>query len=221
MTEYRNLDSIAIVIPAYNEAQSIAHVLNAVSEYGVPIVVDDGSIDETTNITKSIGAVLVVHDQNRGYDRALESGLFKAIELGFEYAITVDADGQHDVTVINDFKRELSLGADLVVGVRDSCQRFSEKLFSAVGYFLWGIRDPLCGMKGYKLEVLLRCGLFRSYDSVGTEFAIRCAKSNLKIANLPVLTKARIGHSRFGAGLMPNVRIVIALLRGICLKRLF
>jgi glycosyltransferase involved in cell wall biosynthesis len=216
-----NLDSFAIVVPAYNEAKSIAQVLDAVAEYGIPIVVDDGSIDETSNICRAIGVVLVVHERNRGYDAALESGLFKAIELGFDFAITVDADGQHNVSVINDFKRELSSGADLVVGVRDKCQRFSEKVFSVVGYFLWGIRDPLCGMKGYKLDVLLRARSFSSYDSIGTEFSVRCAKSDLQIASLPVLTRSRVGESRFGSGLISNVRIIIALLKVILFSRPF
>ena len=56
----------AIVIPAFNEADSIAAVVSAVSAYGTPIVVDDGSSDDTATLAARAGAVVVRHDVNRG-----------------------------------------------------------------------------------------------------------------------------------------------------------
>lgn len=209
------LNRIAIVIPALNEACAISEVVAGVSLYGVPIVVDDGSKDETAILAERAGAVVVKHASNRGYDAALESGLFKAIDLGFEYAVTLDADGQHVPQTLQAFKVEFDNGADLVVGTRDHHQRFAESVFSAVGNLLWGVRDPLCGMKGYKLSHLSKLGFFDSYHSIGTEFSLRCARTGLDIRSVPVPTQNRSGQSRFGSGFRPNLKILRALLIGL------
>lgn len=212
--EGSNSAVFAAVIPAYNEAKSIATVVRAVKHYALPIVTDDGSADETAHLAAQAGAIVVSHASNQGYDAALQTGLFKAIELGFTFAITMDADGQHNPAGLEAFKVELMKGADLVVGVRDRHQRISESLFAVTGKLAWNIRDPLCGMKGYRLSHLQRLGHFDSYKSIGTEYAIRCARSHLRISEIPVLTRDRTGLSRFGAGFKPNIRILRALAVG-------
>jgi len=208
------MDKIAVVIPAFNESHSISSVVTDVYVYGQPIVVDDGSQDNTAYLAESAGAIVVRHKVNMGYDSALESGLFKAIALGFEYAVTFDADGQHIPHLLLAFKEQLTLGADLVVGTRDFYQRSSEILFSIVSRLFWGIPDPLCGMKGYKLSHLSSLGYFDSYKSIGTEFALRCARAGLCIRTVPVHTQRRLDVSRFGSGLCPNLRILRSLTLG-------
>ncbi len=209
----------AAVIPAFNEAESIAAVVEAVKLYALPIVVDDGSHDETARLAEQAGAVVVSHSRNQGYDGALQTGLFKAIELGCSYAITMDADGQHNPAGLLPFKAELLKGADLVVGVRDRHQRFSESVFALVGKILWGMTDPLCGMKGYRLTHLKHFGSFDTYGSIGTEFAIRCARSQLKIHSVFISTQDRIGESRFGFGLKPNYKILRSCFLGLIFAR--
>jgi glycosyltransferase involved in cell wall biosynthesis len=206
---------MAAVIPAYNEANSIYSVVEAAKQYVLTIVVDDGSDDETAHLARQAGAIVVSHSNNRGYDAAIQTGLFKAIELGCTFAITIDADGQHNPAVLEHFKTALLEGADLVVGARDRHQRFSESLFAVMGKLLWSIEDPLCGVKGYRLSHLKRLGHFDCYNSIGTEFAIRCARSHLRIEMVPVLTNERFGISRFGDGLKANFRILRALLIGL------
>lgn len=213
--------SVAAVIPALNEAAAIANVVRAVSPYAKPIVVDDGSSDGTAELAREAGAVVVVHEQNQGYDRALESGLFKALELGFDYAITLDGDGQHAPATIDLFKAELAKGADLVVGARDKHQRFAESLFAWVGKLLWNVQDPLCGMKGYRLDRLALAGRFDTYSSVGTEFTIRAVRSGYRITEIPIMTRERIGTSRFGTGMRANWRILQALFRGLLKAKAF
>lgn len=209
----------AAVIPAFNEAKSIAAVVEAVKLYALPIVVDDGSYDETALLAKQAGAVVVSHSRNQGYDAALQTGLFKAIELGCSFAITMDADGQHNPAGLLPFKAALLEGADLVVGVRDRHQRFSESVFALVGKILWGMSDPLCGMKGYRLTHLKHFGSFDTYGSIGTEFAIRCARSKLKVHSLFISTQDRIDESRFGFGLKPNYKILRSCLFGLIFAR--
>lgn len=212
---------IAAVIPAFNEAAAIEAVTRAVAEYACPIVVDDGSVDGTGDLARQAGAIVVTHEQNKGYDAALESGLQHALSLGFVYAVTLDADGQHEPERIVVFQQLLEQGADLVVGARDRLQRVSERIFSLAGRLLWGIRDPLCGMKGYRLSLLAQAGHFDSYGSVGTELSIRILKNRTRHAVREVLitTRRRTGASRFGSGLGANLKILKALAYGICQAR--
>lgn len=210
---------IAAVLPALNEAAAIGQVVRAVLPYAQPIVVDDGSTDGTAPIAQAAGAIVVVHAHNKGYDAALESGLFQALRLGFRHAITLDADGQHFPETLELFKKELADGAVLVVGCRDRHQRFMESAFALVGALLWGVKDPLCGMKGYELKYLAELGHFDSYRSIGTEFTLRAARRGYRIAQVPVPTRDRVGASRFGSGLRANLKILRALLYGLWLAR--
>ena len=70
MDRYR----VGIVIPTLNESSTIKGIVESASVYGVPIVIDDGSTDNTAALAKQSGAVVVAHGKNRGYDAALNSG---------------------------------------------------------------------------------------------------------------------------------------------------
>jgi len=202
---------IGIVIPALNEAETIGRVVSGVLQYGIPIVVDDGSTDETGQIAKSAGAEVVRHSVNCGYDKALNSGFECASELQCEYVITMDADGQHNPNILASFIEKLEAGADVVIGYRDRRQRLAEHVFAWVGFIKWRILDPLCGMKAYRIEVYKTLGHFDSYDSIGTELAIFAVKSGSKVSQLPVLTCDRYGEPRFGKIFSANKRIFLAL----------
>lgn len=212
---------LVTVLPALNEAITIISVIESLRGYGDVVVVDDGSTDGTGICSAASGAFVVTHDHNLGYDKALESGLLWAVRHGYRYAITIDADGQHSPTHINSFIRELETGADLVSGVRDNRQRWAESIFALISRRLWGINDPLCGMKGYRLDLILAEGYFNTYPSVGTEFLIRAARSSCKINQVHIFTSARNGESRFGGGLRPNLKILRAIWLGIFRARGF
>jgi len=211
----------AIVIPAFNESKSIAEVVKGLSIYGVPIVVNDGSADNTEQLARKAGATVVSHESNSGYDKALASGLSKAIAEGFDYAITADGDGQHQPKNIETVLFELSDGADLVVGIRSNFQRLSEALFSILANRLWGISDPLCGMKGYRLSKLRSIDSLHSYPSIGTELLIRAVRSEWCIKQIFVITRDRKDQSRFGSGFYANWLILRAMLLGIFRAKAF
>ena len=206
---------IAIVIPALNESATIGSVVFNAAQYGVPIVVDDGSIDETSDLATSAGATVVSHDFNRGYDEALNSGFVRAEELDCEYVVTMDADGQHDPTILKAFIQGLDEGADVVVGIRDRRQRLAEHIFACISSIKWGIRDPLCGMKSYRIEVYKDVGHFDSYSSIGTELVIHSVRNGRVIMQLPVLTHERSDAPRFGTRYSANMRILRALWLGL------
>lgn len=202
---------VAFIIPALNEYETIANVVGSISKFGIAIVVDDGSVDETGVLARAAGARVVRHELNLGYDSALATGLAVAFAEGFDFAITVDGDGQHDTARIEIIINELLDGADLVVGVRDKFQRISEKLFAFVSWKLWGIKDPLCGLKGYCLNKFKAVDCRSSYPSIGTEIAIRAARSGWDIRQVSIMTRNRNGNSRIGSVFKANWLILRSL----------
>jgi glycosyltransferase involved in cell wall biosynthesis len=202
---------VGIVIPALNESATISAVVSAASAYGTPIVINDGSTDLTAELAANAGAVVVSHSVNRGYDDALNSGFVKAVELGCESVITVDADGQHDPTLIQRFIDALDAGADVVIGVRSRRQRIAEHLFATYTKLRYGIDDPLCGMKAYKISVFNSLGHFDSFGSIGTELAIFAARNGRPISQLSFQVRERTGQSRFGRVLSGNMKILRAM----------
>lgn len=200
---------VAIIIPAYNESQSIASVVAAVSPYGIPLVINDGSSDETGVLAKGAGAHVIEHGTNKGYDEALNTGFRNAEKAGMDYAITLDADGQHDHERILEFLEGLKV-YDLVLGVRPRPARFAEWIFACITRVWLGLKDPLCGMKGYRMQVYREAGQFDSLGLVGSELAIRSVISGHSVLHVRVLIRKRAGRARFGTALSANLKILRA-----------
>ena len=211
---------VAIVIPALNESSTISSVVKAVKEYGVPIVVDDGSIDNTAEIASRSGALVVRHKENHGYDAALNAGFMKAENLGVQIIITVDADGQHNPSLVQNFIDAIDSGADIVVGVRSRQQRFFEYIFSWYASLRFGIKDPLCGMKAYHIKVYKELGYFDSYNSIGTELMIFALKKGYHMEQIEFDLQNRIDESRFGRIFSGNYKVVRAMILSILKKDL-
>lgn len=202
---------IGIVVPALNEERSIGAVVQLCRQYGTSIVVDDGSSDGTAKVAQCEGATVVSHGVNRGYDAALDSGFRKASEIGCELVVTIDADGQHNPEVIGKFLTLLEGNADVVVGTRNKQQRLAEHCFAALTRLMYGIRDPLCGMKGYRMPVYRALGHFDSYGSIGTELVLFAARKGYRIAQVPVVLRQRVDAPRFGRALQANGKIFRAM----------
>ncbi len=205
---------IAIVIPAFNEESTIFNVVQSVAQYGVVIVVNDASTDKTKQMAEGAGAILVNHKENKGYDGALNSGFAKAKELNCDVIITFDADGQHNQKFIKKYIDLLEQGFEIVIGTRNKFQRISEYIFSWVAIWKWGIKDPLCGMKAYRIDVFNQLGCFDSYGSIGTELSIYAAYKDIKIAQQPIEIKDRQDKPRFGGSFSANMIILHALWLG-------
>jgi hypothetical protein len=111
-----------IVIPAWNEEQSIDSVLKELKGLHPPsdvLVVDDGSEDGTARIAEEHGVRVINHGQNRGYTAALQSGRMFSLENGYDFTVFIDADGQHRLSDIRQILNPLLEGdADQVRGSR-------------------------------------------------------------------------------------------------------
>lgn len=202
---------IGIVIPAFNEAKTIGQVIKDAAHYGIPLVVDDASTDETADVALAMGAKVVIHPANRGYDAALNSGFQRASEMGMQVVITLDADGQHDPSLIQEFIDGIESGFDVVLGVRGRHQRLAEKLFALYTKARYGLNDPLCGMKAYKCFLYQKLGHFDSYGSIGTELMLYAVKNGYQYAQIPIAVRDRIDSPRFGRIFAANYKIMRAM----------
>ena len=204
-----------VVIPAFNEASTIADVVSAAMHHGRVVVVDDASTDGTGSRALAAGAAVVRHDVNEGYDGALASGFAWADENGASFVVTLDADAQHDPAALGSFLTPLLQGrAGIVLGVRHRSSRPAERLFTAYARRRHGVPDILCGVKGFGIDVYRRHRTAADRKSIGTALALAGLREGVPVAFTPVAVGTRAhGAPRFGSGLRANARILRALCR--------
>jgi len=165
MTGEKNL---TIIIPAYNEADNLEIFLPHFIEYCSKnawkiIIVDDGSRDNTYNILKKYDSLedfyIIRHKLNKGYGAAIKSGLSACTT---EYAVTIDADGQHNLEDIDKlYHKIVTTDADMVVGSRKGIRSvslsrgFAKSIIRSMAKILMAvpIYDINSGMKIYRTEL--------------------------------------------------------------------
>jgi len=203
----------AIIIPALNEEHAIGGVVQSCAVFGSVIVVDDGSIDRTAEVARHAGAAVIRHPTNRGYDAALASGLAEGARVGASALVTIDADGQLAPALVPLLIAPIESGnADLVLGIRERPARTAEWLFNLYTRLRFNVPDILCGLKAVSTSLYLRHERETLRPSVNTALAVAGLRSGGRVAFVKVPVRPRKGASRFGSGLMANLRILRALL---------
>ena len=110
-----------IIIPAFNEDENIASVIEGVKGYcdAHIVVIDDGSSDQTREKAKEAGAYVISHPFNMGYGVALQTGYKYAVKRGYDFLVQMDGDRQHDPKYIGAlFKSVESNECDVALGSR-------------------------------------------------------------------------------------------------------
>jgi len=169
------------------------------------LVVDDGSKDITAEKARQAGAIVVSHNYNRGVGAAFKTGLEKALELGADMMVNIDADGQfspNDIPLL--IKPILDGKADFVSGDRftDSNGKLVKPEFMS-GIKFWGNKqmaklisgivgkdypDVSCGFRAYSKEAMLRLNLTGQFTYTQESF-LDLANKGVKIKTLPVSIK--------------------------------
>ncbi|NLE44697.1 MAG: glycosyltransferase family 2 protein [Chloroflexi bacterium] len=169
-------DHIIAVVPAWNEGVRIKPVLEGILTHLLVLVVDDGSHDDTVAVAESVGAAVVRHSQNRGKGAALVTGFQWALAHGYEAALTLDADGQHDPNEIPKFVAAYENGVgDLIIGRRSFRKMpFPRPVTTPVGTWLlsMALKQPIYdNQSGYRLYTR-RCMESIKPTTTGFEFEV-------------------------------------------------
>jgi len=209
------MSKLAVIIPALNEAKTIKSVIDGCKQFADVIVVNDGSTDNTSEVARVNGAIVVDLKDNVGVDGATFAGLEKAHILGYEFAITLDADGQHDPSFIKDFTIPLfERKVVMVHGVRPHSARLAEKIMRFYALKVYGISDILCGFKGYCLQQVYAPNMkMRKFKTYSTSLPWCVINDGLPFAqlNIPVHPRDSNDKPRIGGTIKANFRILSAL----------
>lgn len=187
-----------IVIPAYNEADKIAFVVGgALKEVSDILVINDGSTDSTGEVIKGL-SVKVLTQSRTGKGGALKAGFRYAVECSYDWVITMDADGQHDVRDIASFiKATESSNADVIMGSRMTdpagmpfVRLYTNKIMSGIVSRLAGCRlsDTQCGFRAIRCRLLSEIKLETNNYDTESEFIIKAARRGFKINTTPIRT---------------------------------
>jgi Glycosyl transferase family 2 len=205
-------DRIAVVVPAYNEADSVGQVLDRIPTEvcGVPtavLVVDDGSRDATGDVARQHGAIVARHVINRGGGAALRTGYRLMAESDAKVVVTLDADGQHlpsemDRLVEPVLSGEVALAhGSRVLGSSDPNHPAREAgivFFNRVVSFITRTKVSDCsnGYRAVRTDVLPQLVL-RQEQFHTSEFLIEAIKRGIPAKEVPVTVANRIhGHSK-------------------------
>jgi hypothetical protein len=224
---FRN--KIAILVPAYNEAENIGQVLDQMPARvcGVAtevLVVDDGSRDGTGDVAAEHGAIVARHVTNRGGGAALRTGYRLMVESGAEIVVTLDADGQHLpsemerlVKPVLDGEVDLAHGSR-VLGHADRnhfAREFGIVFFNRVVSFITRTHVTDCsnGYRAVRTTVLPQLVL-RQEQFHTSEFMIEAIKRGIPAKEVPVTVEQRLhGHSKKPAVFRYGVGFANAIVR--------
>ena len=205
---------ICVVIPTYNNVGTIADVVRRALTHCLDvIVVADGCTDGTLEILQNIeGITIVSYAKNAGKGCALKRGFKKALEMGFAYAITLDADGQHfpeDISTMLQANQRHP-GA-LIVGERKGLEEMERskgsKFANAFANFWFAIQtgrrliDTQTGFRLYPLKKLRGLSLLTSRYEAELELLVFASWHGIKIVSVPVNVyypkpEERVSHFR-------------------------
>ena len=189
---------ICVIIPTYNNANTLKQVVDGVLKYIQNIiVVDDGSTDNTPLILKDYDSLEIIrYDENKGKGWAIQTGFRKALSMGFDYAITIDSDGQHFADDILLFIEELKKIPDsLIIGSRNieavgmpAKNTFANKFSN---FWFWAetnqkLPDTQSGFRLYPIKLYKKTRFFTKKFEFEIEVLVRSAWSNINIVPIPV-----------------------------------
>ena len=197
-----------IIVPAYNEEQGIPIVLGGIfkildDSYEV-IVVDDGSIDRTSEVASQFPCRVIRQEVNRGNGEALKTGIKNAT---CENIIWIDADDTYPVELIPQIAEALKT-YDMVVCSRlygrENIPRFNRIgnwLFRILIRGIYGFKpfDPCTGLYGVKKHYLEAMNLESKRFAIEPEISIKGSRMKLKMLELPIEYKARVGSAKLNA----------------------
>ena len=209
------IKGLYILIPAKNEQKNISKVIKIFKKSGKVVIINDNSTDLTYKLSKKNSFKIISNNDDKGYDFSIKKGIeFIIKRKDAKYIMTIDGDGQHPSV---NFKKIIKYMKtyDLIIFNRKKLARISEYFVNIVSNFFFSIKDPLSGMKLYKVSILKKnfFKINKNIDYVGM-FFFKIYKKKNKL-NLEIKTKKSNKISSFGKGLATNVKIINSFIKSL------
>ena len=206
-----------VVIPTYNEAESIGSILEALKSLDCDVlVIDDGSPDGTAHLVRQLGIEVIEREGKQGLGNAYRTGFSIALDRGYTYVIQMDADGSHQIKDLEKMMEWIG-SADLLIGsrwVKDgqiaNWSKFREYLSKSANRYAnvllsLGVKDTTSGFRIYT-SALLRKMEISTIRSEGYCFQIEMTRRALSrggsVAEVPITFIERSqGQSKMSAAI--------------------
>jgi glycosyltransferase involved in cell wall biosynthesis len=197
-----------VVIPAYNEQETIAEVVRGLRAEGLGVdvlVVDDGSTDATGRVLEGLPAAVVTHPVNLGYGAAVQTGMLYAVREGYDFLVLMDADGQHVPSQVGLLIGALGEGWDIVIGSRFTgeadvykvpfLRRTGIRFFSMLARALGGIRirDVTSGFQAMRRNVFEFLSREYPVHSPDAEVIVMLGLKRFRVTEVPASVRKRQG----------------------------
>ncbi|PZX48705.1 DUF2062 domain-containing protein [Algoriphagus chordae] len=232
---------VCIIIPTYNNEATLREVISEVLTICPDLlVVNDGSTDSTESILASFPDLdYISYPNNRGKGYALRKGFEHLFNLGYDYAVTLDSDGQHEPENISDLMEQIQLQETetVLMGSRNMAQDGIPKKSSFgnnfSNFWFWvdtGIKlsDTQTGFRAYPLAAIAKKRWFTKKFEFEIEVIVRLAWAGIPIKEVPVAVnypEDRVSHFRpftdFSRISVLNIVLLILALGYYAPKRLF
>ncbi|MBS13503.1 MAG: hypothetical protein CME19_18130 [Gemmatimonadetes bacterium] len=219
---------VAVLTEALNEAKGLREVLTRVPGGYDVYLVDDGSTDDTGTVAEACGAKVIRHSVNLGQGLAFATGMRTILGGGYDYAVHLDSDGQHDPADIPRFVKALDeTGLDLIAGSRILGGHDRTTVLRGLGLPVltrvvnritgYDQTDVMCGFRGYRVEAMRRViGSFDDYyhpQYNAVEMFIRFSRLGISVGEIPVHVHKRTqGHSYKGE-IRYGVNVFVGMMR--------
>jgi len=195
-----------ILIPSFNAEKTLGAVLAECLQIGVPVVVvNDGSTDNTQIVAAALPVVILRHEHNLGKGRALRTGFAWALEHGFAAVVTLDADGQHDVSAVTRlYESAVDNSIDLLIASRHTqfeCMQGLRAFWNRFGVWCmrkrtgFEITDSQSGFRYYSSTLLKSVTLSADGYDLEMELLMKAWRKGFRVASLPVAARVADGRS--------------------------
>jgi glycosyltransferase involved in cell wall biosynthesis len=192
---------VVAIVPAYNEAPSLPRLAGALRAAGCSLdvcVVDDGSVDATAATASSLGWNVLRLPMNLGIGGAVQAGYLWARDHGYDAAVQIDGDGQHDPACVDALLAPIRGGhADFVVGSRflgEGGFRSTAVRRAGIRYLSWFLRlrcgarvsDPTSGFRAANRAAIELFARYYPSDYPEPEAVALARRAGLRLAEVPV-----------------------------------
>lgn len=201
---------LVVIIPAFNEASNIAHVVGQVraSLSGADVcVIDDGSSDNTSAIARAAGAITLRMPFNMGIGAAVQTGFLFAHRRGYRVAVRIDGDNQHPpeaipalIEALRDSSADMIIGSRFLVTRSGGYQgtlprRIGIRVLAGVIGLLTGelVTDPTSGFLVANQRAIAFCAHEYPHDYPEPEARVLMHRGGIRVREVPVTMRERAG----------------------------